>query len=773
MNNNQINQQQAFVEEDTIDIKKLLLTVRKGWYFFVTFPLITAIVAFLYLRYTIPAYEVKGSILIKNEESAGLSTDMLSEELLGFSSSSEVIDESRILQSRSIMQQVVKDLGLNVAVLKDGRVKDTGLYKNSPIEVDSFFFSETLVKKNIQGIEFKLKIIDGSNFSLIYGEQEYKGKFGTKHSNDLGEFYFRFNPSAEIDEDGYILRLTSVFSATLAYQTKLRVNQDDLSSNILILAMEDAIPERSIDIINKVIEVYNIEAIEDKNATGENTLEFIDERIDLLTGQLTDVEKGVQAYKEENGIATDAASNVGVIIEQMSDYNLQLDQLEIRRTILTYLEDYVNDKNKKYELIPSNIGAESGMLSALVLRLNDIIQQRKRLLQTITLDHPSVIVLDDEIASLRFNIKENIKNIKRDIEISLQKLKTRSAEFETQLNKTPRKERELLEIKRQQYVKENLFLFLLQKREETAISLAAMSSNARVIDVASLSSTQAVSPKKSPILAGAVFLGLILAIVIILLKEFLVDTIQSEEDIRSETQVPLLGVIAESMKDARVVVTKSSRSAIAEMFRLLRTNLQFTLAGEPHKTMLVTSTISGEGKSFTCINLGMSFALSGQKVLVIGLDLRKPKMASYLVGTVPAKGISSYMIDAATKDEIINVYEGDDNLHFIASGPIPPNPSELIMNGRLGSLIEELKQEYDVIIIDTPPVGFVTDSLLLKSMVNASIYVSRFNYTKKGQLQLIDKLYREGKFNNPTIVLNGVKRGKGYGYGYGYYEDEK
>jgi capsular exopolysaccharide synthesis family protein len=543
---------------------------------------------------------------------------------------------------------------------------------------------------------------------------------------------------------------------------------------MLILSMVGNIPQRSIDIISKVIAVYNIEAVKDKNSTGEKTLEFIDERIDLLTEQLADVEKGVQTYKEKEGITIDAASNIGVIVGRMSDYSQQLDQLEIQKTILTYLEEYVNDKNKKYELIPSNIGAESGMLSSLVLRLNEIIQERKRLLQTLTLNHPSVTILDDEIASLRFNIKENIKNIKRDIEISLRKLKVRSKEFEVQLNETPRKERELLEIKRQQFIKENLFLFLLQKREETAISLAATSATARVIDLPSLSSNQAVYPKKTPIRAGAVAAGLLLALVIIILKEFLNDDIQSEEDIKEVTQVPVLGVISESTKDAKIVVTKSSRSAIAEMFRLLRTNLQFTLAGEPHKTMLVTSSVSGEGKSFICINLGMSFALSGKKVLVIGLDLRKPKMASYLVENIPTKGISSYMIDAATKDEIINIYEGNDNFHFIASGPIPPNPSELIMNGRLESLIEELKKEYDVIIIDTPPVGLVTDSLLLKS-VNASLYITRFGYTKKGQLQLIDKLYKEGKFNNPTIVLNGMKRGKGYGYGYGYgyYEDDK
>jgi capsular exopolysaccharide synthesis family protein len=769
MNNNQINQQQVLVEEDSIDVRKLLFIFIRSWYYFIIFPLIMVIIAFLYLRYAIPTYDVKGSILIKNEESAGLSTDMLSQQLMGFSPSSDVIDESKILQSRSIMQQVVRDLELNITVLKSGRVKDTDLYSNSPIIVDTFALA------GVQSLELKIEIKNSKEYILTKDEIEYQGKFGIVQKNEFGDFLLRFNSTESINNDGYILRITSVFNATMGYQRKLKVNQDDLSSNILTLSMEDAIPQRSIDIINKVVEVYNIEAVKDKNATGEKTLKFIDERIDLLTEQLADVEKGVQTYKEKEGITIDAASNLDIIVEQMRDYNQQLDQLEIQKTIVTYLEEYVNDKNKKYELIPSNIGAESSMLSSLVLRLNEIIQERKRLLQTLTLNHPSVTILDDGIASLRFNIKENIKNIKRDIEISLQKLRSRSKEFETQLNKTPRRERELLEIKRQQYIKENLFLFLLEKREETAISLAATSENARIIDLPSLSSNQAVSPKKGPIKSGAIILGLSLAIAIITLKEFLNDTIQSEEDIREVTQVPLLGAISESTKDAKIVIAKSSRSAIAEMFRLLRTNLQFTLAGEPHKTMLVTSSVSGEGKSFICINLGMSFALSGKKVLIIGLDLRKPKMASYLVENIPTKGISSYMIDAATKDEIINVYEGNDNFHFIASGPIPPNPSELIMNGRLESLVEELKQEYDVIIMDTPPAGLVTDSLLLKSMVNASLYISRFGYTKKGQLQLIDKLHKEGKFNNPTIVLNGVKRGNGYGYGYGYgyYEDDK
>jgi capsular exopolysaccharide synthesis family protein len=774
MNNNQINQQQVFIEEDTIDIKKLLFTLRRGWYFFLIFPLVMGLTAYLYLRYTIPEYQVKGSILIKSDESGGLSTDMLSDELLGFGlgGGSEVIDEAKILQSRTIMEEVVTDLGLQSKVLKGGRIKNTDLYGKSAFVIDTFSFSENYVGEKITSLVYKAIIIDANHYVLIKDEIEYKGVFDSLMTNEFGSYLFRYNPTAE-EQEGYVIQLSTIFNTVLAYQAKLSVAYDD-ASMVVDLSMTDEVSERCQDIINKVIDVYNFAAIEDKNAMGKNTLEFIDERLFIITDELEGVEKGVQAVKEKEGITVDPGSDLAFLYGEIGEYGQRLTDLEVQKQVLSGLNEYLKQGNNKYELVPLNL-VQNQALAEMVVKLNEAIQGRKRLLQTVTSDYPAVAILDDEIANYRYQLQENIKNLQSDVDNAIRKIKSRSSDFEAELRKTPRKERELLEVKRQQYIKENLYLFLLEKREETAISLAATTENARIIDRPALVNSKPVSPKKLPILAGAVFFGLVLAIGTIILKEFLVDTIQSEDDIKEETQVPLLGAIAESAKDAKIVVTKSSRSAIAEMFRLLRTNLQFTLAGEPHKTMLVTSSISGEGKSFICINLGMSFALSGKKVLVIGLDLRKPKMASYLVDTVPTKGISSYMIDAATKDEIINAYGGDDNFHFIASGPIPPNPSELIMNGRLETLIEELKQEYDVIIIDTPPVGLVTDSLLLKSMVNASIYVSRFNYTKKGQLQLIDKLYKEGKFNNPTIVLNGVKRGAGYGYGYGYgyYEDEK
>lgn len=781
MNNNQINQNQVFIEEDTIDIKKLLFILRKGWYFFLVFPLLMGIAAYLYLRYTIPQYEVKGSVLIKSDEGGGLGADMLSEELLGFGllGSSEVIDEAKILQSRTLMEEVVMNLGLQSKVLKDGKIKDTDLYGKSAFIVDTFNFSNERLSRRITGpLVYKAKIIDANNYVLIKDDIEYKGVFDSVLTNEYGSYLFRYNPAEKIEENGYVVKLSTVFNTVTAYRKALKVNYDD-ASMVVDLSMKDEVPERSENIINDLIEAYNFAAIEDKNAMGKNTLEFIDERLFIITDELQGVERGVQNVKEREGITVDPGSDLGFLYEGIAEYGQRLTDLEVKKQVLSELDKYLKQSSNKYELVPLNLH-DNLALSELVVRLNESIQTRKRLLQTVTTDYPAITVLDEEIANYRYQIRENIDNINRDIEIAIREIKAKSSDFEIELRKTPRKERELLEVKRQQFIKENLYLFLLEKREETAISLAATTENTRIIDRPALIDSKPVSPKKLPILAGAIFIGIILSIGTIILKEFLIDTVQSEEDIKKVTDVPILGVVAESKKESKIVVQESSRSAVAEMFRLMRTNLQFTLSGAKQKTMLVTSSTSGEGKSFICINLAMSFALSGKRVLVIGLDLRKPKMASYLVENVPNKGISSFLIDAATKNEIIHKYEGNENFDFISSGPIPPNPSELILNGRLDKLLKELKQEYDVIIVDTPPVGLVTDSLLLKSMVDASLYITRFNHTKKGQLNLIDRLYKENKFNIPTIIFNGVKKGRGYGYdgyrygyGYGYYEDDK
>ncbi|MFK7946521.1 MAG: GumC family protein [Saprospiraceae bacterium] len=782
MNNNQINQQQVFVEEDTIDIRKLLFTLRRGWYFFLIFPLIMGIAAYLYVKYTVPQYEVKGSILIKTESQG---TDMLSQQLsgVGMGPSPQIVDEAKIIQSRSIMEEVVEDLKLQSKVYKDGRIKDTDLYGKSPIVIDTFAINDTFIlrKPSKGSLTFKAKILNSNEYVLIKNDIEYQGVFDSLITNKYGSFLFRYNPNVNPNANDlkheYVIKLSTTFNTVLKYKKKLELAYDNESS-LVVLSMKDVVPQRSEDIINKVINVYNFAAVEDKNAMGKNTLEFIDERLYIITDELQGVERGVQAVKEKEGITVNPGSDLTFLYGEIGKYGQKLTDLEVEKQILSDLNEYLRQANNKYELVPFNL-VKNEALAQMVVNLNEAIQKRKRLLQSATVDNPNVVALDEEIANYRFQLRENIKNLLSDMDKAIRKIKSRSSDFEARLSKTPRKERELLEVKRQQYIKENLYLFLLEKREETAISLAATTDNARIIDSPALSQTKPIYPQKIPILAGALFFGLALAIGTIVLREFLIDTIQSENDIKEMTQVPILGAIAESKKDSRIVVTKSSRSAIAEMFRLLRTNLQFTLAGEPHKTMLVTSSMSGEGKSFICINLAMSFALSGKKVVIIGLDLRKPKMASYLNDNVPNKGISSYLINAATKDEIINQYEGNDNFYFIASGPIPPNPSELILNGRIEVLIEELKTEYDVIIIDTPPVGLVTDSLLLKSMVNASIYVTRFGVTKKGQLNFIDQLYKENRFNNPTIVLNSVKRGNNYGYGYGsgygygYYEEDK
>ncbi|MBC8033011.1 MAG: polysaccharide biosynthesis tyrosine autokinase, partial [Chitinophagaceae bacterium] len=481
-------------------------------------------------------------------------------------------------------------------------------------------------------------------------------------------------------------------------------------------------------------------------------------------------------YKRENEL-TNVTSNADQYVAQAGEYSKQLSELGIQIQVLESIEDYINKQPGKFELVPSTLSIQDPTLVQLITRFNELQLERERMLRTTLPNNPLVQDLNEQLASLQLNILENLHNIKNGLVITQKSLQSSSGRFRSQIQKVPSIERDLLEINRQQGTKGNLYLYLLQKREESALALEITVSNSRLLDPATAEDIP-VSPKRTLVYLLALIIGLGLPFSGIYVKDALNNKIQSKRDIHRGTSTPILGEISHNSSGKSLIVTEESGTSIAELFRLIRSNLHFATAGKENKVVLITSSTSGEGKTFFSINLAASLTLIGKKVALLELDLRMPSMSKQL-GITPGIGISDYLVatDKVAIEDVIRPHATVPGLFIASSGSLPPNPAELMMSHNLAHLISELKISFDYIIIDTAPVGKVADAFSLSSLIDSTIYVVRYNYTEKSQLDLIEDIYTNKKLAHPMIVLNDAKEetthAYGYGYNYGYKKNEK
>ena len=733
--------------------------------------------AWMYMRYTIPEYEVKCSILIKDtEKSSGVSETALLKELGAYQETKNVDNEIQILKSQTLMESVVRDLNLIVRYYAVGRVRNEEMYGNSYVRVDSFD-----LKKG--GALLNIHCLSDSTFELIEEKNTSAYRFGQWIQTAQGHFILNRDFSHKLLDEGRVLiQIHSVESLARQYTKRLIVKPLSFLSSVLEMRLQEPIARRAADILNKLVEVYNRAEEEDKNKVSKNTIQFIDQRLLYLTNELSKVESGVQVYKQRNQIATDVESGMGMVLEDMARFDQEIAQKEVNSMVLRSLESYMEPmKSGEYQLLPANLNAEDKALNELLRLYNEKVLILERLKETAKAQNPALISVQQEVSNLHENVLESVERL-----IAKEDAQKKNAELSRKLLsgkvlEAPRKERELLEIMRQQNIKQNLYLFLLQKREETQLALASTTASARVVDPARPNNTP-VKPQKKLVYILAILIGLVFPGLFVLLKDLLNDTVQSEAEIRNSCQVPTLGSIAFSRSRKQIVVTPGSRSPVAEMFRLLRTNMQFILPpanDTKARRILVTSTASGDGKTFVTANLGMALAISGKKTVLVELDLRKPKLSKYLGMDSSNQGITHYLLGHENLESIVRPSNINENLFVVSSGPTPPNPAELVMYPALDKLMENLSASFDYILIDTPPVGLVADAMLLNRFVEASIYVVRQGSTKKGMLRLLKEVYSEKKLNNIGAVLNGFKRSDnvstayGYGYGYGYYEPEK
>ncbi|MFB9110932.1 GumC family protein [Flavobacterium gyeonganense] len=768
-------------EINEVNLREQLDKYLIHWKWFVLSVILCLILAFLYLRYTTPSYEASTSILVKDEKKGDMLSELsaFSDLGLGGGSVNNVDNEIEILKSRTLVESTVKKLNLNITLLVEGNVVDRDIYGNSPISI--YFLNKTELFDQAN-VTFKLDLLSRDSFSLenvimdetmvenVILSSKKQFKFGEKIPTTIGVLIIgktAFYKQNYIGKDKPIrIIISPLENVTASFRNRLNVQPISKTSSVVSISITDPVQKKAEDFLDNMIQIYNQDAAEDKNFISENTSKFISERLTLITQELDGVEQDVESFKKSNQL-TDIESEAKLFIEGSNEYDKKGIETEIQLNVVSSLLDFMK-KSTNADLLPTNIIAENGDAGGLITSYNKLVLDRNRILKSATTENPSVIKLDQQISSLKANIAASLKRMQSNLKIQNRDLKSQERILNSKIGKIPVQERQFRVIARQQKVKEELYLYLLQKREETAISLAATEPNARVIDAAMANKTP-VSPKKKVIYLVGLLVGLLIPFGIIYGHDLLDTKIKSRLDLEGKTQIPFIGDIPTS-DDANELIKTESRTSSAEAIRIVRTNLEFMLTNVQDglaKTIFVTSTFPAEGKTLVSVNLAATFALSGRKVLLIGMDIRNPKFMDYFA--MPNFGLTNYL---SSNDTDINKYiikhNDYQNFYILPSGVIPPNPAELLMSKNVDTLFETLKKEYDYIIVDTAPVSLVADTLLVAKNADTFVYVMRANVLEKRMLSIANTFYREKKLPNMCIVLNDTDSTKGYGYGYGY-----
>jgi capsular exopolysaccharide synthesis family protein len=762
-------------QEETFDLRLFFIGYLRYWYWFIISLGIAFACAFLYMRYKTPIYNVNAILLIKDEKKGIGGNDML-KELEMFSGNKLVENEMEVIKSRALLDRVVDELNLTVAYFQEGQIRrDEEIYGKSPVwvqhgELNALAYKEPIYIKVLNKQKYELQDQDGKSKGVFEYSQNVR--------SDYGAFRVFFNDSLFRREND-LIKVVFYNKELLVqeYQKKIQVELMNQKSTVLKLSLEEALPTKGKAILAKLLEAYTYTALEDKNHEATNTLQFIDQRLRLITGELGDVEKDVENYKSAQGI-TDLSEEANLFLEKAKDTDSKLNEVDIQLKVLDGVETYL--KSSQTGVAPATLMVSDPVMTGLLAKLNELETQREKYLRTTQASNPLLETITSQVANTKAAIRENISNQKQGYQITRNSLKGLNNRLESSIRTMPRKEREFVNIKRQQGIKESLYLMLLQKKEETAISYASTVTDSRIVDDP-YSTPLPVKPQKSLIYLIALLVGLVIPAGVINIRALLNNKIQSRKEIERETGLSIFGEIAKKPKEMKDnIVDIKSNSFIAEQFRILRTNLQYTAGGNVNtgkgKAILITSSMGGEGKSFVSINLAQSISILNKKVIILELDLRKPKISTYL-GISREQGISNYLIGQGTVEQYVKQTTLQPNLFVMPSGPIPPNPAELLENGKIGEMIEELRKQFDYIVLDTPPIGLVTDAVILGAYVDAAFYIVRHEYTPKGNMALLSNLKRADKFKSLNVIFNGVDYRNtneyGYGYGYGYSYGEK
>lgn len=763
-------------ETSGFDYKTFLVKLLMYWPWIAGCVIAALVGAFFYLKTQTPLYTVSSSVLIKNESSkSGNSGASLAD--LGFvtSSTQNFDNELEILRSRTLLKKVVTSLDLYIDYTLPGSFRPTELYKQSPVKV--WITPEEADRLGSAKVDLHFKQNQLYEVTITHNAQEWKKvieKLPAVFSTPAGVFTFSadsLQPASHVPEL-IQAKITSPNWVAASFRGRLNVAATNKTTTIAQLSLTDSQVARGSDFLNKLVELYNEEGNNDKNEVAAKTAEFIDERINIINRELGTTESELASFKQRAGVV-DIANDASQAAGEQASYERAYAENEVQLSLMNHLKNHILSTENQYEVIPANIGLTNGDLNTVVERYNEMLIERKRLLRTSHEDNPAVQSLNASIEVMRNSVMAAIQTAEKGLQINRQALKTQTRKFAGKVSDAPVQEKEYLSMSRQQEIQANLYLMLLQKREENNITLASTANNARVIDEP-LAGGQ-VSPQSSQIYMLAMVLGLGFPVGILFLWGLLQFRIKTRADVERITRLPIIGDIplTEKAKDNAIVIRENRNELMEEVFRSVRTNVQYMLS-EGQKVILFTSTTSGEGKSFSAGNLACSFAFMGKKVIIVGLDIRKPGLNKVFQLSHKGVGISQYLADPQHTDLLSLCQKStiSDNLYILPSGSIPPNPTELVARPALDQAISILREHFDYVILDTAPIGMVTDTQLIARVADLSVYVCRSNYTIKSEFKLVNALKEEGKLPHPCVVINGIdmdKRETGSYYGYGKY----
>lgn len=763
-----------------IDLVAVMRLVKRKWYVFIIALVVSFSLAALYFFTTAPQFTTTATILIKTDDPTnplqGMSFDgFAASDLLG--GAKAVDDEMEILRSKKLIQKMIDDLNIRTSIFRKKGLRYLELYGGEPL---TLVYPESFEKKIRGSLEISVdKSVDG----------EYAIKFKRKHidtetfkcklqslakpiQTPWGDFSFVEHPEhilIDQDNDGsYKLkfRITSFKSQTDAFVQTINVALTNKKSNAVSLSYSSGNPAKNEAIINKMIALYNLDALSDKNRMSMQMATFITERLGLIATELKEAEINVENYRRDHNLA-DISVQSKLVIETAGEYEKRIAEADLQYSLVSFVENYLKNATDK-DLIPNNTGIEDQSLGELIISYNELVLQYLRIGRSTNETNPIVQQTQHQIGLLRQNILQTISNVKKGVEITRSDLKNKNKRFIDQISGVPAVEREFVSISRQQRIKQGLYMTLLQKREETQLTLASTTESAKIIDAAYTAETP-VSPKLKLLLLIAFVFGLGLSGAYLYAYSLFNSRIQDKHELKSMTKLPVIGYIPFVKDVPYLVVTSDHHGVIDEMFRSIRANLKFVLKNPEDKVMLVTSSIAGEGKSFFSINLALSLAMLNKRVALVGLDIRKPMLAKYLeIGDV--LGVTNFLSDKSLQvSDIVVRASQNSNLDVYVGGTIPPNPAELLNDARLDELFETLRAEYDYIIIDSSPIGLVSDTFIINHVVDAVLYMTRQGVTPREHVRTLSAYVAEGKLKNVSLILNGVPEPDLYGYGYGGY----
>ena len=783
MKENSYNNNMSDLDEEKVNYQEILFKYIIHWPWFVASVLACLVGAWMYLHFQTPVYQVSASIMIKDDKKSGSgnAADIESLGLGGMITSAQSIDnEIEVLRSKTILKEVINNLELYITYYDEDEFPKKELYKTSPVVVN-LTAQEADNLSDVAFVNMKLAPEGGLDVNLRVGVYDYNKHFDKLPAvlpTDAGTFGFTLRDSlsnGRVEGQNTIRNISAIvsqpFVVAKGYQGVLNIAPTSKTTSVAVVSLMNTNIQRGQDFINKLMEMYNRNTNNDKNEVAEKTKEFINERIKIIDEELGSTEDKLEAFKRNAGL-TNIGSDAQLAVEGNAEYERKRVENGTQINLIRDLTKYINNPSNEYEVLPANIGLSDNGLTTQIDRYNELIFERKRLLRTSTENNPMIVNLDTSIRAMKANVQAAIDGTLQGLLIVKADLDREASRFSRRISDAPGQERQYVSIARQQEIKAGLYLMLLQKREENAITLAATANNAKIIDEP-VAEGGPVSPKPKMIYMIALVVGVGLPVGVIFLLGLTKFKIEGRGDVEKLTSLPIVGdVPLTDEKTGSIAVFENQNTLMSETFRNVRTNLQFILENG-QKVILVTSTVSGEGKSFVSSNLAISLSLLGKKVVIVGLDIRKPGLNKVFNLSRKEHGITQFLTNPTV--DLMDLVQPSDinkNLFILPGGAVPPNPTELLARDGLEKAIETLKASFDYVILDTAPVGMVTDTLLIGRTADLSVYVCRADYTRKAEFTLINELSENNKLPNLCIAINGLdlqKKKYGYYYGYGKY----